>query len=219
MCPRRLLFLAASLPFTFALAACGEASSDSDIEGLESNYTSEAGEPDAAPAAPTVVDVPAFTLDDARDPKAKLRFSYNGSVPVDAFQTEWKTLVSGSDRRFRLQGGTPGVESARPVFYMELGRGPALIEKTTYDCANKEAVVLVIDAEGKKNMTLVDGGPQRACKVVIDDLRVVEPSSAAVAKPYRQIIGHVEAEVAPREDASAPTKIVRATFAATVFEQ
>jgi hypothetical protein len=226
---RTLPYLAASLPFLsllsflFALAACSDAPSDDGVGGLESNYTSEGGaDASAAETAPTAparpVDVPAFTLADTNGTTAKLRFSYDGSAPVDAIQAEWTTVVSGTDRRFQLQGGTPGAAGGRPVFYAEFGRGAAIIEKSTYDCASNQAVVLVIDESEKKNLTVVQGGAQRACKVVIDDLKVVQPTTSPRAKPFYEVIGHVEAEVGPREDASAPTKSVRATFAATVFE-
>lgn len=214
---RSLSCLAAALPFV--ITACSDASSSDDgVAGQEANYTSDGGDAETSADASTqaAVDVPAFTLADVAS-KPKLRFSFAGSAPVDAYEPEWTTVISGTDRRFQLQGATPG-PGGKPVFYMEFGRGPAVIEMTTYDCASMQALVLVVDTEGKKQLTVVDGGAQRACRVVVDDVQTVQPTTSPTARPYYKVIGHVEAEVGPREDGAAPAKSVRATFAATVHE-
>lgn len=217
---RALSYLAVSLPFTLVACTGADADVDPGAAAQEANYTSDAGDAgdagdasDAAPSSP--VEVGAFTLADV-GPTPKLRFSYDGSAAVDAIQTEWVTAISGTDRRFRLQGATP-VAGGKPVFAMEFGRGAALIEKTTYDCASTQAVVVIVDRDGTKKITAVQGGPQRACKVVIDDLREA-PRLSPTAKPTWHVVGHVEADVGPREDAAAPAKSVRATFAAWVHD-
>ena len=222
----------ASLPFlavplcTFALFACSATSSDdATIGGEESNYTSEAGadggtDPDAsaaeasAPAAP--IEVSPFTLADVTT-EPKLRFSYDGAPGVDALQTEWTTVISGADRRFQLKGASPA--PGNPVFYMEFGHGAALIQKTTYDCADFGAVVLIIDKDEVHNLTVVDGPPARSrpCKVVIDELQEL-PKLRPSEKTTWNVVGRVEAEVAPRDDANAPGRHVRAAFAAFVFD-
>lgn len=222
---RRFSILAASLPFTLSVFACSNAESDDDIQGLESNYTSDAGAPqsgdasapNAADAADTPVDVPAFTLADVAS-TPKLRFSHAGATPVDAAQTKWTTAVAGTDRRFELVGAIP-VAQSKLLVLVQFGRGAAPIEKTTYDCATKQAVVMVSTPDGKKSFTAIDGAPQRVCRVVIDDLRVVQPTNAVLAKPYHEVVGHVEAQVGPREDGHAQATELRATFAARVFEQ
>ncbi|HVH47159.1 MAG TPA: hypothetical protein VM925_32680, partial [Labilithrix sp.] len=70
----------------------------------------------------------------------------------------------------------------------------------------------------EKKLTVVDGGPQRPCKVAIDDLQELQLKSSRT-KVFRHVVGHVEAEVGPRGDAAAPTKTIRATFAVSVVEE
>lgn len=167
--------LLAALPCALAFAAgCGASSGDTSIAAGESNYTSEAGADgsDGGSAEASVmnapVDVAPFTIADVTP--AKLRFSYDGAPPVDAAQTEWTTVRSGAERRFQIQGATP-VPGGNRVLYVEFGRGQALIERGTYDCAQMEAVALVIGTDGEHRLTVVDGAAQRACKVIIEQER------------------------------------------------
>lgn len=87
-----------------------------------------------------------------------------------------------------------------------------------YDCAQMEALVLVIGTDGQKQLTVVDGSTQRPCKVVIDEAIDVEQTAGVRLRSFRKVVGRVEAEVGPRNDGAAPPKNVRAAFAATVME-
>jgi len=214
-----LPFLAVALFSVCSVAACGDgtASNDDALAAGESNYTSEGGAGDTSDAAAPVADVAPFVIADANSTKPKLRFSVDGAPAVDAYQPEWTTVISGAVHRFKLQGATP-VQGGKPVFYVELGRGAAFIEKGTYDCAASEALVLIIDTDGAKKMTLVDGAPSRACKVVIDEAVDFEVTAGVRPRSARKVLGHVEATVGDRANGASPTKSIRATFAVSVIE-
>lgn len=203
------------------LTACG---TSPDRVGQDDSFFTEEGGVDAGEggldgdASDAGAEVASFTLADATV-KPKLRFSVDGAAAVDAYEPSWTMLLSGSDRRFRLQGATP-VKGGKPAFYVEFGRGAALIEAGTYDCARKEAIALIVDSDDSKKMTVVDGGESRACEVVVDAVEEVPPSAVGVAsRSTRKAVGHVSATVGNRADAAAPTKSVRATFAVMVVEQ
>jgi hypothetical protein len=215
--------IAVSLFALASLAACsvGSSASDDSIVAGESNYTSEAGAPasDASATSDATVEVAPFVIADASSVTPKLRFSVDGAPAVDAYDPQWTTLISGTDRRFKLQGATP-VQGGKPVFYVEFGRGAAFIEKGTYDCAASEVIALIVDTDGTKKLTVVDGAAQRACKVVIDDAVDFVPLAGIGARPrsWRNVIGHVEATVGDRTNAASETKSVRAAFAVSVIE-
>lgn len=217
----RLPFLAGPLCTLAFAAGCG-ASTDAAIATGESNYTSEGGaeggDGGAADASGTnaPVEVAPFSIDEVAS-TPELRFSYDGAPPVDALQTAWETVISHADRRFKLQGATP-VLGGKPVFFMEFGRGQAFIEKGTYDCAQMEAIVGIIGTDGAKELTLVAGASQRACKVIIDEAVDVDVTTGVRPRSFRKVVGRVEAEVGPRADGAAPAKILRAAFAASVIE-
>jgi hypothetical protein len=54
---------------------------------------------------------------------------------------------------------------------------------------------------------------------VIDDAVDQEQTTGVRARSWRKVVGHVEAEVGPENDGTAPTRSVRATFAANVIER
>lgn len=192
------------------LCACGSPD-DPAVGADESDFTSD-GEDDGSGG------ITPFDLSEVVVGTPKLRFSYDDAPAVDALQVTWTTILSGVDRRFQLQGATP-VAGGKPVLYLEFGRGAAPIEKGVYDCAKNEAAVVIVESENVKKLTVVAGAPQRSCKVVIDDVREKGDNATSGRKTsYFDVVGHVEAEVGPREDASAPTKPVRAAFAANVIE-
>jgi hypothetical protein len=214
----------------FALPACGGTSES--VAASESDYT---GDPDsgadaspdggeggdASADAPASVSVPAYTDADVGT-KTLMRWSIDGGAVVEGIEVKEETTTS-DDRRFRLTGATP-VLGGRPVVYTELGRGPALIEVGTYDCASAQAVVLVIRADGTKVMTAVAGAPSRPCKVIVDEAKEMVVRGSIVPVPagvrsFRRVTGRIEAEVGPRDDASGPVMTVRAAFATEIMER
>lgn len=220
----RFLFLAVPLCTFAAAAGCSAPSDDASISADESNYTSEAGadagsgEASSIDATSAAAEVPAFTVADATG-TPKLRFSVDGAAPVEAYEPKWTTDLSG-DRRFKIEGATP-IAGGKPYFYVEFGRGAAFIERGTYDCASLQAIALIVDADGVKKMSVVNGGTPRACQVVIDaaeDMDVSSLPSTTRPPSMRKVAGRIEAIVGERTNAAAETKTVRAAFATIVTE-
>ena len=220
--------VALALVACFALPACGGTSES--VAASESNYT---GEPDAGEGgvsadadaardadAPATVSVPGYADADVGT-TPRMRWSIDGGPIVEGIEVKEETTAS-DDRRFRLTGATP-ILGGRPVVYTEFGRGAALIEVGTYDCASAQAVVLVLRADGTKVMTAVAGGPSRPCKVIVDAAKEMVITGTPVPVPagvrsLRRVTGHIEAEVGPRDDANGATMTVRIAFATEIFE-
>jgi hypothetical protein len=167
------------------------------------------------------VSVSAYTDADVGT-KTLMRWSLDGGAVVEGVEVKGETTTS-VDRRFRLTGATL-VLGGRPVVYAEFGRGAALVEVGTYDCASAEAVVVVLRADGTKVMTAVAGGPSRACKVIVDEAREMVVKGSVVPAPagvrsFRRVTGRIEAQVGPRDDASGAVMTVRAAFATEIMER
>ncbi len=217
----RTLPLVAVIAFaSAALAACGE--TGESVVASESDYTgTDAGaDADANADADASVGVAAYTDADV-DTTSRMRWSIDGGAVVEGIQVKGETTTSDA-HRFRLTGATP-VLGGRPVVYTEFGRGAALVEVGTYDCAAAQAVVLVLRADGTKVMTAIAGAPSRPCKVIVDEAKEMVITGTPVPIPsgvrsLRRVTGHIEAEVGPRDDASGATMTVRAAFATEIFE-
>lgn len=148
-----------------------------------------------------------------------MRWSLDGAPIVEGVKVTLEPSYDG-DRRSRLTGATP-VHGDRPVVYTEFGRGAAVVEVGTYDCAASHAVVLVVRADGTKVMTPVAAGPSRSCKVIVDQATEVPPppwDPGRIPGSSRRVTGHIEAEVGPRDDAHGPITTVTAAFAMWVID-
>lgn len=205
----------AILTYAVLSMACGEAS-NADSASRESNLTSagDGGTERTEQSVDTAASVVAPYTDTNQSVQlpTQLRFGIGGEPSTDAVQVTW--TLAGGDRRFQIQGLTPA-KGGVPMLYAEFGRGKAPIESGVYDCAADEAVIVLVEATGKL-MTAVAGGPQRACRVIIEQA-ILEPYSTQ-DHSFRRVLGRIEAEVGPRDDAQGATKSIRAAFATMVNE-
>ena len=188
-------------------------------ETTESDLTGDGGAPGDTTAGDTTAAEAGATALAAYGPEdigetPKLRFSIDGAAVTEAVEVSWTTAISGTPRRYALQGLTPA-PGGRPAVYAEFGEGQAPIATGTYDCAGGSAIVVLIEAD-QKLMTAVNDGPQRACTVTIDEAELQDYGDAKIR--VRHVLGHIEADVGQRVDASSATKHVRAAFAARVIE-
>ena len=214
------LFALAALA-SLVLPACGGAGDS--VAASDSDYTSEhpdGGEAGAEAGAPETVHVASYTDADV-SATPRMRWSIDGGAVVEGIEVKDETTTTDA-RRFRLTGATP-VLGGRPVVYTEFGRGPALVEVGTYDCAAAQAVVLVLRADNTKVMAAVAGGPSRPCKVIVDEAKELVITGTPVPVPagvrsLRRVTGHIDAQVGPRDDANGATMTVHVAFATEIFE-
>ena len=186
----------------------------SDNDGTPAQ--SDAGSPTpATQAAPITPPVPAFTDSDIGI-KPRLRFAIDGAAPVEGASVSLDIVVSGADRRFKVTGGTPGAPNARPVVYAEFGRGTALVEPGTYDCASLQAVVLIVKADGSK-LSTVQPGAQRRCQVVVDQATVVTASGGLV-RSVKRVTAHFDADLGPHQSVGGTVSTVSGAFASIFTE-